>query len=48
MCTFEKLKGCLASAPVLQYYDPSLLMKIETDALDKVVAGVMSQQLNEE
>jgi hypothetical protein len=23
-------------------------MKIETDALDRVVAGVMSQQLNEE
>jgi hypothetical protein len=48
MCTFEKLKGCLASTPVLQYYDPSLPMKIETDALDRIVAGVISQQLNEE
>jgi hypothetical protein len=33
---------------VLQYYDPSLPIKIETDTLDGVVAGVMSQQLNEE
>jgi hypothetical protein len=48
MCTFEKLKECLALAPVLQYYNPSLLTKIETNALDRVVARVMSQQLDEE
>jgi hypothetical protein len=48
MQAFEELKGCLALAPVLRYYDPSLLTKIKTDASDRVVAGVMSQQLNEE
>jgi hypothetical protein len=29
--------------PILQYYDPSLPTKIETNASDGVVAGVISQ-----
>jgi hypothetical protein len=48
MQAFEELKGCLALVLVLCYYDPSLLTKIETNALDGVVAGVISQQLNKE
>jgi transposase InsO family protein len=40
----EALKQALTSAPVLRYYDPSLKTRVETDASDEVVAGVMSQQ----
>jgi hypothetical protein len=43
MQAFKELKGYLALAPVLHYYDPSLLTKIKTNALDRVVAGVISQ-----
>jgi hypothetical protein len=42
MQAFKELKGYLALVLVLHYYDPSLLIKIETNALDGVVAGVMS------
>jgi hypothetical protein len=48
MYTFEKLKGYLALTLVLQYYNPSLPTKIEINTLDRVIAGVISQQLNKE
>jgi transposase InsO family protein len=38
------LKQALTNAPVLRYYDPNLRTRVETDASDEVVAGVMSQQ----
>jgi hypothetical protein len=38
------LKQALTSAPVLRYYNPTLRTRVETDASDEVVAGVMSQQ----
>jgi hypothetical protein len=38
------LKQTLTSAPVLRYYNPTLRTRVETDASDEVVAGVMSQQ----
>jgi hypothetical protein len=40
----EALKQALTNAPVLRYYNPSLRTRVETDASDEVVAGVMSQQ----
>lgn len=41
---FDELKRRLTEAPVLQHYRPDLLTKLETDASDGVVAGVLSQQ----
>jgi transposase InsO family protein len=41
---FENLKDYLSTSPVLRYYDYSLPTKLETDASDGVVAGVLSQQ----
>ena len=40
---FEELKGRLMAAPILRHYDPNLQSRIETDASDGVVAGVLSQ-----
>jgi transposase InsO family protein len=40
---FADLKKSLTTAPVLRHYDPELPTKLETDAADGVVAGVMSQ-----
>src|SRR5208282_4967836 len=40
---FEELKGRLIAAPILRHYDPDLESRIETDASDGVVAGVLSQ-----
>lgn len=40
---FDQLKECLLSDTVLRYYDQDLKCKIETDASDGVVAGVLSQ-----
>jgi len=40
---FEQLKQALLSAPVLAYYDPRRLTRVETDASDEVAAGVLSQ-----
>jgi uncharacterized membrane protein YoaT (DUF817 family) len=39
---FLKLKSMLISAPILQYYSENLETRIETDASDGVVAGVLS------
>jgi Reverse transcriptase (RNA-dependent DNA polymerase)/RNase H-like domain found in reverse transcriptase len=41
---FGDLKKLLISAPILRHYDPELPTKIETDASDGVVAGILSQQ----
>jgi transposase InsO family protein len=41
---FEEIKERLSTAPVLHYYQPDLETRIETDASDQVVAGVMSQR----
>lgn len=40
---FDLLKHALCHAPVLRHYDPELPARIETDASDGVVAGVLSQ-----
>jgi transposase InsO family protein len=40
---FKELKQCLLTAPVLTHYSPDRPTKIETDASDGVVAGVLSQ-----
>ena len=40
---FTRLKESLASTPVLRYYSPDLPTRMETDASDGVVAGVLSQ-----
>ncbi|KAL1954526.1 hypothetical protein VTO42DRAFT_1086 [Malbranchea cinnamomea] len=44
---FEKLKSLLTRAPVLCQYDPSRETREETDALDEVIAGVLSQKLED-
>lgn len=44
---FEKLKSLLTSAPVLCRYDPSRETRMETDASDEVIAGVLSQKLED-
>jgi reverse transcriptase-like protein len=41
---FDELKKQLASAPVLRHYQPDLPTRIETDASDEAIAGVLSQQ----
>jgi hypothetical protein len=38
----EALKQALTNAPVLRYYNPNLRTRVETDASNEVVAGVMS------
>jgi hypothetical protein len=38
---FEALKQALTTAPVLVFYDPQLPTKLETDAADGVVAGML-------
>jgi len=44
-CTeaFKELKDWLTSSLILRYYDPDLKLILETDASDKVVAGVLLQ-----
>ncbi|EED18927.1 retrotransposon polyprotein, putative [Talaromyces stipitatus ATCC 10500] len=44
---FDKLKLCLSTAPVLSHYQPNLPTRVETDASDGVIAGILSQ-LHEE
>ena len=41
---FEELKKRLTSSPILGHYDPEHESMFETDASDKVVAGVLSQR----
>ena len=38
---FLKLKSMLTSAPILQHYSENLETRIETDASNNVVAGVL-------
>jgi transposase InsO family protein len=45
--SFQKLKSMLTSAPILQHYSEDLETRIETDASDGVVAGVLSQKHGE-
>ena len=45
--SFKQLKEALASTPILRYYNPDLPTKIETDASDGTIAGVMSQQFED-
>ena len=40
---FNKLKGALTLTPVLRHYQPEKETKVETDASNGVVAGVLSQ-----
>ncbi|MDI6015466.1 reverse transcriptase/ribonuclease H family protein, partial [Escherichia coli] len=44
---FQRLKDALVTAPVLEHYQPNRETKIETDASDGVVAGVLSQKKND-
>lgn len=46
--SFQKLKSVLISAPILQHYSEGLETRIETDASDGVVAGVLSQKHQED
>jgi hypothetical protein len=41
---FKKLKACLISAPILEYYNLDTKLLLETDILDKVVAGILFQK----
>jgi len=41
---FEELKRAFITAPVLHHFDPSLPIRVETDASGTAIAGVMSQQ----
>ena len=41
---FDALKNTLASTPLLAMYDPARETRVETDASDGVVGGVMSQR----
>jgi hypothetical protein len=43
---FETLKQALATAPILIHYNPELLMRVEIDISDRVVAAVLSQLYN--
>jgi hypothetical protein len=41
---FEELKTRLTSSEVLRHYDPKLQSMVKTNASDRVIAGVLSQQ----
>ncbi|HEV7235587.1 MAG TPA: reverse transcriptase family protein, partial [Ktedonobacteraceae bacterium] len=41
---FEELKKRLTEAPILAHYDPEKPARLETDASDGAIAGVLSQQ----
>jgi hypothetical protein len=45
---FEKLKLQLLSIPSLYHFDPEFPTKLETDASDGVIAGVLSQRHSDE
>jgi hypothetical protein len=40
---FDRLKKAFTEAPILRHFDPDLLILVEADASDYVVAGVLSQ-----
>lgn len=41
---FQKLKKALVTAPLLRLYDPKLPTRVETDASDVAMGGVLSQK----
>jgi hypothetical protein len=45
---FEELKKKLTKAPVLAHYDPHAQTRVETDASDEALGGVLSQRINED
>jgi hypothetical protein len=40
---FEQVKTAFTSAPVLQHYDPALPTRLEVDASDGAISGILSQ-----
>ena len=40
---FKRLKNAFSSAPVLQHFDPSKPIRIETDTSGFAIAGILSQ-----
>ena len=40
---FKSLKCCFTCALMLRYFDPALLICLETDALGYAIAGILSQ-----
>jgi hypothetical protein len=44
---FEELKKKLTKAPVLAHYDPYAQTRVETDASDEALGGVLSQRMDE-
>ena len=40
---FKRLKNAFSSAPVLQHFDPSKPIRIETDASGFAIVGILSQ-----
>ena len=42
MTSFEKLYNKLLAIPRVYHFNPDLPTKLETDALDRVIAGVYS------
>jgi hypothetical protein len=41
--SFEKLKHCFTTAPILTHFDPHRKYIVETDALDFALGGTLSQ-----
>jgi hypothetical protein len=41
--SFEKLKHCFMTVPILTYFNPHCKCIIETDALDFILGGTLSQ-----
>ena len=39
---FIKLLGAFETAPLLRYYDPKRPYRLETDALDVALSGILS------
>lgn len=48
IASFDELKKCLCSKPVLALYDPALRVEIHTDACKLGIAGILLQQQTDE
>ena len=44
---FKRLRNAFLKAPVLRHFDPSKLIRVETDASDKAIGGILCQQNDE-